>query len=86
MVPRLKRVRVQHGWSQETLAQKADCDRIGILHYERGLVNPSTPVALRIAEALHTTFEDVWREDTDGPVDDLPRGRPRKDEATAHAD
>lgn len=85
MIPRLKRLRVARGWSQEELAKRAACDRIGILHYERGLRDAVTPVALRIAEALSLPFEDVWREDTEPPVQDLPRGRPRKDPAHVEA-
>lgn len=78
MIPRLKRLRVARGWSQEELARRAACDRIGILCYERGLRHAITPVALRIAEALELPFEEVWSEDTEPPVADLPRGRPRK--------
>ena len=75
MIPRLKRLRVQRGWSQEELAQRADCDRIGILHYERGLRVPTIYVAQRIAVALGLPMEDVWQKDDGELAHNLPRGR-----------
>ena len=45
-------LRLQHGWSQEALADLADLDRTYISQLERATSNPSLEVIGKIASAL----------------------------------
>ena len=57
---RLKELRTEFGWSQETLAQKLDVSRQTVISIERGKYDPSLPLAFRIAKTFGLTIEDVF--------------------------
>jgi transcriptional regulator with XRE-family HTH domain len=49
----MKRLRKEHGWSQEALADEAGLDRTYISGIERKVKNPTITVVERIAAALN---------------------------------
>jgi transcriptional regulator with XRE-family HTH domain len=50
----LRKIRVQHGLSQENLAVDASIDRSYVSRLERGLENPTVGILERLAKALNT--------------------------------
>lgn len=51
----VKRIREDHGWSQEDLAFEADLHRTYISGVERGVRNPTVTAIARMAKALEVT-------------------------------
>lgn len=63
MKNRLAELRVKKGWSQQQLAIKCHISRNTINLIEMGdRNNPSVRTALRLANALGTTVEDIFWE------------------------
>lgn len=56
----LRRLRVQHGLSQEVLAVDAGVDRTYVSRMERGLENPTVAVLDRLARALHSNITEFF--------------------------
>lgn len=55
----IKKIRLQKGFSQETLAYEADLDISQIGRIERGVVNTSLCVMQRLAKALKIPLKDL---------------------------
>lgn len=55
----IKRIRLEHGISQEKLALKANIDRSYMSELERCLANPSIEALLKIANALEVSPCDL---------------------------
>lgn len=64
---RLSTLRRDRGWSQETLAARADVSRAEVSAIETGRLMPSVAAALRLAQALDTTVEHVFSTDLPEP-------------------
>jgi transcriptional regulator with XRE-family HTH domain len=56
----LRRLRVQHGVSQEALAVDAAIDRTYVSRLERGLENPTVAVLERLSQALSTEITEFF--------------------------
>jgi transcriptional regulator with XRE-family HTH domain len=54
---RIKRLRMERGWSQTQLAQKLDVHPKQVSGWERGAHTPSTDVLIRIAEVLSVSLD-----------------------------
>jgi putative molybdopterin biosynthesis protein len=67
---RLSTLRRARGWSQETLAARADVSRAEVSAVETGRLMPSVVAALRLAQALDTTVEHLFS--TDSPDAAVP--------------
>ena len=67
MRTRMPELRARHGITQEELAGKVGVRRETILHLERGRYNPSLRLAYLIACALHSSIEEVFSFDDEGP-------------------
>lgn len=57
---RLAALRLERGWSQQQLASKSGTSRAEISAVETGRQTPSTATALRLAEALDRTVEELF--------------------------
>lgn len=57
---RLKLLRAERDWSQQTLAEKLKVSRQSINAIETGKYDPSLPLAFRIAELFDLAIEDVF--------------------------
>ena len=57
---RIKQLREEFGMTQEDLAKQLHVDRSTVCSWELGRINPSLPMAVRLADAL-----------TDGSIDRL---------------
>ena len=53
----LKQLRQQRGWSQGQLAKKIGSDLQRISKYERGIVSPSTEMAVKIASVFQVSLD-----------------------------
>jgi transcriptional regulator with XRE-family HTH domain len=75
----LRRLRVQSGLSQESLAVDAGIDRTYVSRLERGLENPTVAVLERLSGALHCKIVDLFDEARAGRglIAPLPSGRRR---------
>jgi transcriptional regulator with XRE-family HTH domain len=73
----LRRLRVQHGVSQEALAVDAAIDRTYVSRLERGLENPTVAVLERLSQALSTEITEFFVSPRRGepPPRTLPSGR-----------
>lgn len=67
---RIRHLREERGWSQETLAEKAGLHFTYVSQIERGTRNPGLTVVARLADALGQTLPSL--------VSDLPRTSPRR--------
>src|SRR5262245_2919477 len=65
---RLKNLRTATGLSQGDLAQMAGLTRQAVYAIETSRYLPTTPVALRLAKALHCRVEDIFSLISDGEV------------------
>ena len=64
---RLKELRLQQGLTQVSLAEKVGVTRQTIIALEKGKFVPSVKLALRLADTLGTSLEDVfWLDDDKG--------------------
>jgi transcriptional regulator with XRE-family HTH domain len=57
----IRRLRVANELSQEVLAVDAGIDRTYVSRLERGLENPTVAVLERLAKALSTNIEELFR-------------------------
>jgi len=57
---RLKELRLQQGLTQVSLAEKVGVTRQTIIALEKGKFVPSVKLALRLADTLGTSLEDVF--------------------------
>ena len=57
----LRKIRIEHGISQESLAVDARVDRTYVSRIERGLENPSVGVLEQFALALSVEITDFFR-------------------------
>ncbi len=57
----IRRLRVARGLSQEALAVDAEIDRTYVSRLERGLENPTVAVLERLANALASDIEALFR-------------------------
>jgi transcriptional regulator with XRE-family HTH domain len=55
------RIRNDRGFSQDTLAEKADLDRTYVSGIERGIRNPGIKTILRLARALGVEVGDLCK-------------------------
>jgi len=62
---RLKELRLQQGLTQVSLAERVGVTRQTIIALEKGRFVPSVKLALRLADALFASLEDVFWLDTD---------------------
>lgn len=76
----LRRLRVQRGISQETLAVDAEIDRTYVSRLERSLENPSVAVLERVAKALGADIREMFDPAGGGRgvIKPLPSGRRKK--------
>ena len=56
---RVRKLRLQQGYSQEKLAEKCGFDRTYISLIERGLRNPSFTNLLKLAEGLDSSVSEL---------------------------
>jgi transcriptional regulator with XRE-family HTH domain len=52
-------LREAKGWTQETLAERADLDRSYIAGIEAGLRNPSIRALAKIARGVHNSLSEM---------------------------
>jgi transcriptional regulator with XRE-family HTH domain len=67
----IRRLRVAKELSQEALAVDAEIDRTYVSRLERGLENPTVAVLERLAKALSSSIEELFRVPRTGEA--LPR-------------
>ena len=60
MKNRLKVLRAERDWSQETLAQKLDVSRQTVNAIERGKYDPSLPLAFKISALFELAIEEIF--------------------------
>ncbi|WP_184335212.1 helix-turn-helix transcriptional regulator [Povalibacter uvarum] len=63
MKNRLRELREQKGWSQQTLAEKLDVSRQTVISIELGKYDPSLPLAFAIASTFSSRIEDIFTPD-----------------------
>jgi putative transcriptional regulator len=64
---RLKEIRLQKGYTQETLAQAVGVSRQSIIAVEKGKYKPTIELALKLALTLGYSVEKIfWLQDTHG--------------------
>jgi transcriptional regulator with XRE-family HTH domain len=59
---RVKRVREDHGWTQEVLAERASLDRSYIAGIEAGLRNPSVTAVAKLARGLDMSLSELFKD------------------------
>ena len=57
---RIKVLRAEHDWSQQTLAQRIGVSRQAVNAVERGKHDPSLQLAFDIAEQFDQRIEDIF--------------------------
>ena len=62
MVKIMKELRLQKGFSHETLAQRAGITRPAVSHIEAGKRRPSLMVVLKLAHALEQELSDIAKQ------------------------
>lgn len=60
MNTRLKQARTSKGMTQREIAKIVGLSEVGYQNYEYGIRVPNARTAIRIAQALSTTVEDLW--------------------------
>lgn len=63
MKNRIRVLRAEKGWSQAELAERVGVSRNSINAIENGKLDPSLPLAFRIAEVFGLKIEDVFLRD-----------------------
>jgi putative transcriptional regulator len=66
MKNRIRVLRAEQRWSQADLAERVGVSRNSINSIENGKVDPSLPLAFRIAAAFNSTVEEVFSRDEEG--------------------
>ena len=56
----VEKLRLQSHWTQEQLAERVQVTRQTIIAIERGNYSPSVALALRLAQALKTSVEELF--------------------------
>lgn len=56
----LKSKRVEMGWSQQRLAAESGVGQTTISAIERGAMNPTVEVALKLAKTMNTSLDDLF--------------------------
>ena len=56
----IRRLRLEHGLTQEALAVDAGIDRTYVSRLERGLENPAVAVLEKLARALSSNIEELF--------------------------
>lgn len=56
----LKSKRVEMGWSQQRLATESGVGQTTISAIERGAMNPTVEVALKLAKTMNTSIDDLF--------------------------
>jgi putative transcriptional regulator len=72
MQTRIKEYRTRLNLTQENLAKTVGVRRETVVFLEQGKYNPSLKLAHDVAQALHTTIDDLFIFEEDDPV---PEGR-----------
>lgn len=62
---KLRTVREQKGVSLEELRKRTKIPRISLYRYEQGIRIPNAVVGNKIAAALGTTSEELWKPNTE---------------------
>lgn len=57
---RLRELREEKGWSQQSLAEKLDVSRQTVISIEQGKYDPSLPLAFAIASVFSAKIEDIF--------------------------
>lgn len=57
---RLKELRAERDWSQETLAEKLGVSRQTVIAIERGKYDPSLPLAFKISAVFGLRIEEIF--------------------------
>ena len=68
MQTRIKEYRTRMNLTQEDLAKVVGVRRETIVFLEQGKYNPSLRLAHDVAQALHTTIDNIFIFDEDGPA------------------
>lgn len=61
---RLRELRAQHGWSQQSLAERLEVSRQSVNAIETGKYDPSLPLAFRIARIFGLPIEQIFEDVT----------------------
>ncbi|WP_429452621.1 helix-turn-helix domain-containing protein [Paraburkholderia sp. 40] len=67
--PRLARIRIERGYSQEYLARRLDVHVETISRFERGTALPTLPRLFELAEALAVPVAELLQGESTRPVD-----------------
>jgi putative transcriptional regulator len=67
MQTRIKEYRIRMNLTQEDLAKTVGVRRETIVFLEQGKYNPSLKLAHDVARGLHTTIDDLFIFEVDGP-------------------
>jgi len=59
---RLRNLRAERGWSQQTLAEKLEVSRQSVNAIETGKYDPSLPLAFRIARIFGLSIEQIFED------------------------
>ena len=59
---RLRNLRAERGWSQQTLAEKLEVSRQSVNAIETGRYDPSLPLAFRIARIFGLRIEEIFED------------------------
>ena len=60
MENRLRLLRAERNWSQQTLAERLEVSRQSVNAIETGKYDPSLPLAFRIAELFNLAIEEIF--------------------------
>lgn len=70
----VRRLRLRHGFTQDSLAEAASVDLTYLQRVERGTANPSARVLVALAEALGVSIGHLFRQ---ARIQERPAGRPK---------
>ena len=56
----LEKLRTQHGWTQQELADRVEVSRQTIISLEGGRYNPSILLAFRLAQFFQMKIEEIF--------------------------
>ena len=63
MKNRLRVLRAERGWSQADLADRLEVSRQSVNAIETGRVDPSLPLAFRLARLFSTAIEQIFTDE-----------------------
>lgn len=61
---RLRDLRAERGWSQQSLAERLEVSRQSVNAIETGRYDPSLPLAFKIARVFGLTIEQIFEDAT----------------------